>query len=204
MSYVIAIAGPIGSGKSSLVRALFNQLPDAAMLSFDHYENITQKPPHELVQWIQNGADFDLFSIPGLARDLEKLKQGEAVADPVTNEMVEPRKYILFEMPFGKAHAATAPYIDLLLWIDLPLDVALARKVREHAGIFLERYHPDKHQECLAWLHGYLDSYLIFAHDILVIQHDKVRPQADLVLDGSSDLDSMSQRISLFIRTELP
>ena len=204
MSYVIAIAGPIGSGKSSLVRALFNQLPDAAMLSFDHYENITQKPPHELVQWIQNGADFDLFSIPGLARDLEKLKQGEAVADPVTNEMVEPRKYVLFEMPFGKAHAATAPYIDLLLWIDLPLDVALARKVREHAGIFLERYHPDKQQECLAWLHGYLDSYLIFVHDILVIQHDKVRPQADLVLDGSSDLDSMSQRISLFIRTELP
>jgi energy-coupling factor transporter ATP-binding protein EcfA2 len=204
MSYVIALAGPIGSGKSSLVRALVNQLHDASMLYFDHYENITRKPPHELVKWIHSGADIDMFTIPGLVRDLEKLKQGEPVADPVTNEMVAPRKYIVFEMPFGKAHAATAPYIDLLLWIDLPLDVALARKVREHTGMFLERCHPDKHQECLAWLHGYLDSYLIFVHDILVIQHDKVRPQADLLLDGTSDLESMSQRISLFIRTKLP
>jgi adenylate kinase family enzyme len=204
VSCVIAIAGPIGSGKSSLVRVLVDQLQDAAMLSFDHYENITQKPPHELVQWIQNGADIDLFTIPGLAHDLEKLKQGQAVADPITHEMVEPRKYIVFEMPFGKAHTATASYIDLFIWIDLPLDVALARKVRELTGMFLERYHPDKHQECLAWLNGYLDNYLLFVHDMLAIQHDKVRPQADLLLDGTSDLVSMSQKISLFICKELP
>ena len=204
MNYVIAIAGPAGSGKSPLVRALVNQLHDASTLYFDHYEDITRKPPHELVQWIQNGADFDMFTIPGLACDLEKLKLGEAVADPITNETIEQRKYIVFEMPFGKAHAATAPFIDLLLWIDIPLDVALARKLREHTGMFLEHFHSDKLQECLTWMNGYLDSYLLFVHDILLIQYEQIRPGADLLINGLNDLESMSQKAVQFIRTELP
>jgi uridine kinase len=204
MSHVVAIAGPVGSGKSSLVKALVNQLQDASALYFDHYEDLTQKPPDELLQWLQSGADFNRMPIPGLTSDLEKLKQGQAVVDPVTQGVVEPRKYVVFEMPFGKAHAATAPFIDLLLWIDVPLDVALARKLREHAGLFLDRFPPDKHHECLAWLHGYLDSYLLFVHDLLALQFKKVRPGADLLIDGSGDLGSMSQKAMQFVRTALP
>ncbi len=204
MSYVIAIAGPVGSGKSSLVEALVKQLGDASMVCFDHYENITHRSPHELVQWIQDGADIDQFTFPTLVHDLEKLKRGETVEEPVTHENVEPRKYIVFEMPFGKAHSATAPFIDLLLWIDVPLDTALARKLREHSGIFLEHFSPDKHRECLNWVHGYLDSYLLFVHDILVIQHDKVRPGADFVINGLDDLENMSWQAVQFIRSQLP
>lgn len=204
MSYVIAIAGPVGSGKSSLARALVNQLQDASMVTFDHYEDITQKKPHELVQWMQDGADIDQFTFPGLVRDLEKLKQGETVVDPVTDEIVEPRKYIVFEMPFGKAHAAIAPFINRLLWIDLPLDTALARKLREHNAMFSARFPADRHHECLVWLQGYLDSYLNFVHDILLIQHEKVRPGADLLLDGSKDQESMSKKATQYILAELP
>lgn len=203
MNYVIAVAGPIGSGKSSLVKALVHQLQDAATLSFDHYEGITRKAPHELVQWMQDGANFDRFIIPGLADDLEKLKRGEAVTDPVSAEIIQPAKYIVFEMPFGRAHTETAPYIDLMLWIDIPLDVALARKLREHSGVFLERVQPDKHHECLSWLNGFLDNYLIFVHDIMKIQHNQVRPGADLLLDGTSDLESLSRKASQFIRKTL-
>lgn len=204
MSYVIAIAGPVGSGKSSLAAALVRQLGDAAMVRFDHYEDITRKTPGELVQWMQDGADIDRFTFPDLVRDLEKLKRGETVEDPVSHEIVEPRKYIVFEMPFGKAHAATAPFVDRLLWIDIPLDIALARKLREHAGAFLNETPPDRHQERLIWLYGYVDSYLAFVHDILLVQHDKVRPGADLVLDGLSDPESMSLAAERFVRTELP
>lgn len=204
MSYVVAIAGPPGSGKSSLVGALVKKLADAATLSFDHYEDITGRPPHEIKQWLQAGADFDRFVISALARDLKKLKEGEAVVDPVSGEVIEARKYIIFEMPFGKAQAATAANINLLLWIDLPLDVALSRTMREHTGIFLKRFPPDKHQECLTWLHGYLDGYLDFVHEVLAVQHEKVRPGADLLIDGLDDLEGMSQKAVQFIRTELP
>lgn len=204
MSYVIAIAGPPGSGKSSLVGAIVKTLADAATLSFDHYEDITGKPLHEIKQWLEAGADFDQFVIPGLAGDLKRLKEGEAVTDPVSSEIVEPQKYILFEMPFGKAHVATAASIDLLLWIDLPLDVALSRKMLEHSGIFLDRFYPDKYRECLAWLHGYFDNYLLFVHDVLAIQHERVRPGADLLIDGLEDIEGMSRKAVQFIRTELP
>lgn len=204
MSYVIAIAGPPGSGKSSLVGAIVKTLADAATLSFDHYEDITGKPPHEIKQWLQAGADFDQFVIPGLAGDLQRLKEGEAVTDPVSREIVESKKYIVFEMPFGKAHAATAASIDLLIWIDLPLDVALSRKMLEHSGLFLERFSPDKYRECLAWLHGYFDSYLLFVHEVLAVQHARVRPGADLLIDGLDDLEGMSRKAVQFIRTELP
>lgn len=203
MNNVIAVAGPVGSGKSSLVREVISQLDDAATLYFDHYEDITRKAPHELVQWIQDGADFDQFIIPGLARDLEKLKGGEAVTDPTTATVIEPRKYIIFEMPFGKGHTATAPFIDLLIWIDLPLDVALARKLREHTGMLLECPQPGKHYDGLSWLHGYLDNYLIFVHDILMIQHQQIRPAADLLLDGTDDPEQLSRKAALFIRKEL-
>lgn len=203
MSYVIAVAGPVGSGKSSLAGALVRQLGDAAMVRFDHYEDITRKTRGELVQWMQDGADIDRFAFPDLVRDLDKLKRGEAVEDPVTHEIVEPQKYIVFEMPFGKAHAATAPFVDRLLWIDIPLDIALARKLREYAGAFLNEP-PDRQQGSLIWLYGYVDSYLAFVHDILQVQHDKVRPGADLLLDGLTEPDSMSMAAEKFVRSELP
>jgi uridine kinase len=202
MSYIIAVAGPIGSGKSSLVAVLAEQLPDAATLTFDHYEDVTRKSPHELMQWLEAGADINQFEFESLARDLERLKQGVAVVSPVTGETVEPRTYVVFEMPFGRAHAATAPFIDLVLWIDIPLDIALARKLREHAGMFLHRFQAEEHRQCLAWLHGYLDNYLLFVHDVLAVQLDKVRPGADLLLDGREDPAAMTRQAATFITSK--
>lgn len=203
MSYVIAVAGPIGSGKSSLVAALAEQLPDAAKLTFDHYEDVTRKAPPELMQWLESGADINRFEFANLARDLECLKQGVAVVSPVSGEKVEPCSHVVFEMPFGRAHAATAPFIDLVIWIDVPLDIALARKLREHAGMFLHRFQADDHRQCLAWLHGYLDNYLLFVHDVLAVQLDKVRPGADLLLDGRADLAAMTRQAAAFITSKL-
>jgi uridine kinase len=198
------VAGPIGSGKSTLVRALVDDLQDASLLVFDHYENISQKNPVELVDWMRAGADIDLFTFHALARDLSKLRQGAHVVDPVTNELTEARKYIIFEMPFGKSHAETSRYIDLLLWIDLPLDVALARKIKEYTAIFVGPHSPYNHQEGLAWLHGYLENYLVFVHNILLIQQEKVRPLADLLLDGQSGLDAMKRESSMYIKAKFP
>ena len=69
MSKIIAVAAPIGGGKTSLVKAIANRLDDAAMLFYDHYEKATGQPVHDLEQWINNGADFNEFTIPGLADD---------------------------------------------------------------------------------------------------------------------------------------
>ena len=74
--------------------------------------------------WLARGADYDELPLGSLAADLARLKQG---APPVGSERTRP--LILFDTLVGRAHAATAPLIDRLVWIDIPLDIALARKI---------------------------------------------------------------------------
>lgn len=184
MSRVIAVAGPVGAGKSSLVHALGTRLPDAATLHFDSYERMTERPIGEIVEWLRSGADLDAMIVPGLARDLERLRDGHSVRDPQTGRSIEPRESIVFEMPLGRQHGPTAGLIDLVLWIDTPFDVALARRLREYALGFIERGDPARTEEFIGWIDGYLENYLAAVAELLRIQEQRVRPDADAVLDG--------------------
>lgn len=193
MRYVIAVAAPIGGGKTSLVKAIAAKLKDATTIHFDHYEKITGEPVHYLIQWMKNGADFNEFSVPNLSNDLENLKHGKSVIDPATRIKITPEKYIVFEMPLGKEHRDTAKYIDLFIWIDIPLDIALARKVKEFTGIFLAQYKQEELRDCIVWLDNYLDNYLNVIRDVLRIQEKKVRANADIVIDGRADVETIVQ-----------
>ena len=56
---VVAVAGPVGAGKTSLVRGLQARLPDAEAVFLDHWETFTQRPLEELEDWIRAGAEID-------------------------------------------------------------------------------------------------------------------------------------------------
>lgn len=193
MRYVIAVAAPIGGGKSSLVKAIANKLNDATTIHFDNYEKASGEPVDYLIQWMKNGANFDDFNVPGLSKDIEKLKRGESIIDPLTNMEIPSKKYIIFEMPLGRELKATAEYIDLLIWIEIALDIALARKVKEFTGDFLENHKQERHKECLIWLDEYLDNYLKIVRDVLQIQKKKVSANADIIIDGQNDFETMVQ-----------
>lgn len=191
MTHIIAVAAPIGGGKTSLVKAIADRLGNAATVHFDHYEKITQEPIENMMQWMKNGADFNDLAIPGLSDDLGRLKQGESIFDPLTNKEISPEKYIIFEMPLGKEHRDTAKYIDLMLWVEIPFDIALARKVREFTHDFLAEQEPEKHLDCLKWLDQYLYNYLAVTRDILHIQKEKVSVNADIIINGQNSLEAM-------------
>jgi uridine kinase len=191
--YVVAVAGPTGSGKSALVQSLVAQLQDACALHMDDYERMTREPMADVRRWADRGADFDQLSVPLLGEHLRELKCGEPVVTPSGARLV-PRKYIVFETQFGRAHTATAGLIDLLIWIDVPLEIALARKLKAVAEEALREERPHAARERLAWLQGYLDSYLALVRRLLLVQAERVRPQADLVLDGSGALEPMAAR----------
>ena len=193
MTQVIAIAGPPGAGKSTLAHALAQMLGRAGVLEFDRYEQATAHSVEDLGRWLREGADFNALAAPGLRGDLERLK-GEPWA----------RRYLLFEMPLGREHAETAPLIDFLIWIDLPLDVALARKLGELTNRALRSPAPDEHGRALAWLNGYLDSYLAVVREVLVVQNDRVRPGADLIVDGLADFPSLVAELAQLLRQRLP
>ena len=189
MNNIIAVSGPVGGGKTSFVKALAGRLYSAPVIHYDHYETETLKSPEYLKKWIKDGADFNEFTAPGLSEDLRKLKTGESITDVSTGKKIGPQKYILFEMPLGKEHKETANLIDILIWIDIPLDSALARKMREFTEIFLGR--KGDYRESILWLKHYLENYLDVIRDVLVVQKERVSVNADIVVDGMGNFESM-------------
>lgn len=200
--YVIAIAGPVGAGKSTLANRLQKALADSTCIRFDDYEQVTRQPIEKIRRWMENGADMDEMQIPGLAEDLLALKQGRAVCNPLTRDGTPAVRYILFETQFGRRHVVTGQHIDLLVWVDTPLDLALARKIRQ----FIEKLDgrdPDAARSFASWLHQYLGSYLGVVGDLLRIQRDTVGADADIVIDGTRDPAALQQEVVLAIRARL-
>ena len=187
---VIAVAAPVGGGKSTLVRGLAGRLPAASAIFLDKYERFTQQPVEQMRRWLRDGANPDMLAIPGLAEDLAALKSGLPVADPLTGSTITPGRYLVLETQFGRRHAATGRHIDFLVWIDTPLDIALARKLRQvAAGI------DGRDAAFVPWLRGYLESYLDLVGESLRVQRDTVRAQADLIVDGMQLPDAVLAQV---------
>lgn len=204
MRYVIGVAGAAGAGKTSLVQGLVAAMSDAAAIHIDNYQRITQQPVHKLMQWLERGANFDEFSIPLLPEHLERLKRGEAIDDPVTGATIASRKYIVFETHFGRAHRATGRYIDLLIWIDTPLDIALARNVRDFLRPALQEPPAQAPRERAAWVYNYVDNYLANVRKLVSMQYETVGRDADVVVDGAGNVGESAARIAAEIRGRLP
>jgi hypothetical protein len=142
------------------------------------------------------GADHDELPVPLLAEHLAQLRAGKAVDHPVTGASVLPRRHIVFETHFGRVHRATGSAIDLLLWIDTPPDVALARNLRSFlaplAGL---RDAAALHAE-IGWIEGYLAHYEAVVARLLALQAQRVRPGADLVVgSGGAGIDQALEAI---------
>ncbi|MCK9230536.1 MAG: hypothetical protein M0Q23_07410 [Syntrophales bacterium] len=191
MGHIIAVSGPIGSGKTTLAGGIAAVLGNASILHYDSYERASRQAPNDVIRWISEGADFNAFVLPDLVSDLSALKRGISITDPLSGETTRAEDYIIFEMPLGREHRHTSPLIDLLVWIDIPPDVALARKMREYTEGFLTGGHG---RHGLEWLKRYLDTYPAMIRPIMEILHERVRPGADIIIDGRDDPRTQADR----------
>jgi uridine kinase len=194
---IIAVAGSIGSGKSTLVRELAAALGGAATLHFDDYEHLTEQTAHDLAAWLQRGADFNEFQVPGLVEDLRRLKLGHTPASPFIHGLDAATRFIIFEGPLGREHAATAPFLDLVLWLDTPPEIALARKLRDFAAALAQR---GDAREGLHWIAGFLDNYLSAVRSVLAVQRERVSARADFILDGETPAPALAREAAAIIR----
>ncbi|MGX5777349.1 AAA family ATPase [Methylorubrum zatmanii] len=197
--FVLAVAGPPGSGKTTLSRALAERLGGAPVLSYDAYEEITGWPPERVAEWLRRGAALDEVPVPGLAEDLARLRRGEPVPDRERGGILRPsrrggRPVIVLDTLLGRAHPGTGAQIDHLLWLDLPLDVALARKLRSFTGE--ARQDPAAAPALLGALDAYLGRYDSLLHPTYALQRARIRPGADRILAAGTLAEHLAAILS--------
>lgn len=190
--YVIGISGGVGAGKSTLVEALKRHLANSTVLHFDLYERMTEASMDRLSEWMEAGSDPQSVSAPGLAEELGRLKMSGPPGSQARNE------YLLFETPLGRRHTQSGQHIDLLVWLETPLDIALARKLRQ---LVTDRsLETTRAAGPAGWLVGYLDNYLSFVARLMRIQAASVAAQADLVLDGELPVGRLVQLVDQWLK----
>ena len=195
MTTVIGITGPPGAGKSSVVDALAHRLGDVAVLPMDHYQRMTELPIDDVARWMARGADPDELPVPLLAEHLALLRQGRPVIDPATRRKIAPARVILFETHFGRAHKATGGLVDLLVWIDTPPDLALARNLRRFLAPLRGQVPAAQVAAEIGWIDAYLANYQAVVADLMRMQAGRVRAGADMVVDGRAMPDAIAMLI---------
>ena len=190
----IAFAGPPGCGKSSLINALCDALPSATAIAMDDFSGPETLAATHLDGWLEAGGDFSALDISSFCAALAQLKaQKSLIPAPVAANLpaptlpnasqAHPAEIILAEAPLGRAHRGSASLIDTLLWIDVPLDLALARNLL----IFCQT----EPAPPPGWIAGYLEQYSRITRRVLEHQYAVVRPGADHMLDGSLPLPAL-------------
>ena len=161
---VIGISSVSGGGKTRVASDLARSVDSASAVYFDDFDDTTQHPP-DLRKWLAEGGDYNAWRAPVVAEHLRKLKTGEAVGPDGS-----PLQHIVFDAPLGRAHAATGKFIDHMVFLDTPLDIALARRLLRDGWT----------DDTEAHLRGYLD----WTKELFTRQIDQVAATVNFVLVG--------------------
>ncbi|SDL86074.1 hypothetical protein [Sediminibacillus halophilus] len=166
-SLVIAISAVSGGGKTTLTKELASKLPKVSVLHFDDY---TFHGPENLAKWSKEGADHNAWNLAPLVEDVLLLK--------------ERYDYILLDYPFAYQNHWMKDFINIAVYIDTPLDVALARRM-------LRDYPEGSAEE----IRNDLSYYLSYGREAYLEMEHKIKPNSDLVIDGTLSREEIMQRI---------
>ncbi|MBV9151144.1 MAG: hypothetical protein JO213_20200 [Alphaproteobacteria bacterium] len=101
---------------------------------------------------------------------------------------------LLFETPFGRLHRATGACIDVLVWIDTPLDLALARAILAFTRNVQRDRAPHAARNFIEWQLQYISFYST-VREMYLAQRQQVAPGADLVIDGTLPPEAWAETI---------
>lgn len=183
--FVVAINAISGGGKTTLAQLVAASLNKAVAFYFDEFD-ATNTYPDDYYEWLQRGADLEEFDCPGLQKEVLKT---------ISDRQVD---YIILDYPFGREHSRFKELIDLSVFIDTPLDVAMARRLirdfidneSETADHRLGLVRKDLKDYLCKARHVYLDTF-------------KQRDTCDLIVDGWKEPEVICMEILKAIDAEL-
>ena len=173
---IIAIAAVTAGGKTTVVNEIKKKLPKTASLHFDDYS--FEGEVEDFYQWTIDGADYNVYDLVPLEKDILALQNSG--------------KYdcLLLDYPFAYLQDQIKDYIDLAVFIDTPLDIAMARRVlRDMAEASGDEIRRD------------LEMYLKYARAAYVQMLNAVRPSSDCVIDGTKPVNEITAKIIRLIQS---
>ncbi|TAA72682.1 nucleoside/nucleotide kinase family protein [Planococcus salinarum] len=171
--FIVAIASVSGGGKTTAVAGLTHVLPNTKALYFDQYDCVG---PEDIMDWLDKGADINEWNLLPFMSDLGRL-------------LAESLNYIILDFPFADQHAQSSPYIDFTVFIDTPLDLALARRLMRDSS-------DAGSDEILGDIKYYADRGRVAYLHML----ETIRPNSDLVVDGTHSITEVVHSIAESIR----
>ncbi|UTR12987.1 hypothetical protein MM300_13730 [Evansella sp. LMS18] len=166
---VIAISGVSGGGKTTITNHLREKLQDSKALSFDDYDF---DGPSDIIDWVDRGANYNEWNLDPLIHDIEGL-------------LTEPLNYILLDYPFAYKHIKTSNLIDVTVFIDTHLDIALARRIiRDFKDSPSENILIDMERYLSTGRRGYLEMI------------KTIKPNSDIIVDGTLEIHEMTHYLS--------
>lgn len=170
--FIFAVNAISGGGKTTITSELQKQLSNSKALYFDDRNYDSDSGINDTVEWIEAGADFNLWDLTQLVDDIEKLKQ-------------ENLDFIIMDYPCGYQQKQIAPYLNYSIFIDTPLDIAMARRIIR-----------DYTRDTAALIFDDMSFYLERGRNAYLYGLDDVRKTADFLVDGSLPLNKIVECIS--------
>jgi len=184
--FIIGISAVSGGGKTAVTRRLTEDLSDAVALHFDDYDD-TNVHPDSYAVWFDSGADYDAFETPVFTSHLKALKASRSVLYPVGDVILSPARYVVADAPLGRAHTDSGRHIDFMVFVDTPLDIAMARRTLR--DIEHETYRSA--EETVEYVKDEMAGYLRQARPIYEFGQSEMRSCSDLVVDGTLSIDDI-------------
>lgn len=160
---IIAIGAVTAAGKTTLVNAIKDKLTRTASLHFDDYS--FDGEVNDFYKWVSDGANYNVWDLSPLKADIEKIINSDRY------------DYLLLDYPFAYQNKMIKDYLDCCIFIDTPLDIALARKVLR-----------DMKESSADDIRYEMDVYLKYARIAYVQMLQDILPISDYVIDGTKEL----------------
>lgn len=167
---IISIAAVTAGGKTTVVNKLKEKLDNVCTLYFDDYT--FEGEVDDFYQWVLDGADYNVWNLTPLEEDIIKIKDSGKY------------EYLILDYPFAYCNEQIKKYIDKAIFIDTPLDIALARRIlRDMSKASGDEIRID------------LEFYMKYARIAFVQMQKDVLPSSDYVVDGTLSVDELVEKI---------
>ena len=166
--FVIAISGVSGGGKTTITKHLNDRLFNSKTLFFDDYDF---DGPNDIIHWVDNGANYDEWNLDPFIKDIKKL-------------LSEPLDFIVLDYPFAYKHSKTSQLIDLAVYIDTPLDIAMARRL-------IRDFKNSSHERILIEMENYISQGRRGYLEML----KTIKPNSDIIVDGTFSISRIVNEI---------